>query len=103
MAKPGLCCLIMEAGTSVQRRRSPWTCAVALALLVAGCDPIVSIQGSFFPSWIVCMSVSGVLAVVVRQLFAGLRLEPHLGPLLIVYPSLWILLTMLLWLTFYRT
>jgi hypothetical protein len=103
MAKPGLCCLIMEAGTSVLRRRSPWMFAVALAFLVAGCDPIVSIQGSFFPSWIVCMSVGGVVTVVFRQLFAGLRLEPHLGPLLIVYPSLWILLTMLLWLSFYRT
>ena len=77
--------------------------AVALAFLVAGCDPIVSIQGSFFPSWIVCMSIGGVLTLVSRQLLAVLRLEPHLGPMLIVYPSLWILLTMLLWLTFYRT
>ena len=77
--------------------------AVALAFLVAGCDPIVSIQGSFFPSWIVCMAVGGVLALVSRQLFAVARLEPHLGPVLIVYPSLWILLTMLIWLTFYRT
>jgi YtcA family len=77
--------------------------AVTLAILMAGCDPIVSIQGSFFPSWIVCMSVGGVLTAVLRQLFAVLRLEPHLGSLLIVYPSLWILLTMLMWLTFYRT
>jgi len=77
--------------------------AVALVLLAAGCDPIISIQGSFFPSWIVCMTVGGVLTVVFRQMFSVLRLEPHLGPVLIVYPSLWILLTMLTWLTFYRT
>jgi YtcA family len=77
--------------------------ALTLAVLAAGCDPIVSVQGSFFPSWIVCMAVSGVLTAVLRQLFAGLRLEPHLGSLLIVYPSLWILLTMMMWLTFYRT
>lgn len=93
----------MEAGTSVPRGRSPWTFAVALAFLVAGCDPIVSIQGSFFPSWIVCMSIGGVLTAVFRQLFAVWRLEPHLGSLLIVYPCLWILLTMMMWLTFYRT
>lgn len=93
----------MEARTSASRRRWSSVAAGALALLMAGCDPIISIQGSFFPSWIICMSVGGVLTAVFRQLFAVLRLEPHIGPVLIVYPSLWILLTMLTWLTFYRT
>jgi len=75
----------------------------ALALLVAACDPIVNIQGSFFPAWIVCMAVGLVLTALLRQLFAVTRLEAHLGPLLLVYPSLWVLVTLLTWLTFYRT
>ena len=72
-------------------------------LPAAGCDPIVNIQGSFFPAWVVCMSVSVVLTVALRQLFAASRVEPHLGPLLLVYPSLWVLVTLLTWLVFYRT
>jgi hypothetical protein len=84
--------------------RLPWvtTCAIACTL-AAGCDPLVNIQGSFFPSWIVCMAVGGAITALLRQLFAVLRLEPHLGPLLLVYPSLWVLTTMLTWLAFYRT
>ena len=42
------------------------------------------------------MTVGGVVTAVLRQFFAILRLEPHLGPMLLVYPSLWILTTMLL-------
>ena len=44
-----------------------------------------------------------VLTAVLRQLLASLRLEPYLGPLLLVYPSLWVLVTLLTWLAFYRT
>ena len=49
------------------------------------------------------MSVGIVLTAVCRQLFAVTRLEPHLGPLLLIYPSLWLLVTLLIWLAFYRT
>jgi len=49
------------------------------------------------------MAAGLVLTALLRQLFAALRLEPHLGPLLLIYPSLWLLVTMLTWLAFYRT
>ena len=49
------------------------------------------------------MAVGGVLTGILRQLFVVLRLEPNLGPLLLVYPSVWLLATMLTWLVFYRT
>lgn len=49
------------------------------------------------------MTVGVVLTVVGRQLFAVTGLEPHLGPLTLIYPSLWVLTTLLMWLTFYRT
>jgi hypothetical protein len=88
----------------VVRFQLPWVVCCALAgVLTGGCDPIVNIQGSFFPSWIISMTVGGVVTAVLRQLFAILRLEPHLGPMLLVYPSLWVLTTMLVWLVFYRT
>jgi hypothetical protein len=85
---------------------SGWRGAVPAALascLAAGCDPTVNVQGSFFPAWIICMAVAGVVTAVLRQLFASIRIEPHMGPVLLVYPSLWVLVTMLTWLAFYRT
>jgi hypothetical protein len=92
----------VEGTVSTWRPWLTWRATTAGAC-ATGCDPIVSIQGSFFPSWIVCMAIGGVLTVLLRQLLAVLRLEPHLGPPLLVYPSLWVLTTMLTWLAFYRT
>ena len=91
---------------SVSASRGTWlrfTVVAVTCALATGCDPILNIQGSFFPAWIVCMTVGVVLTVVGRQLFAVTGLEPHLGPLTLIYPSLWVLTTLLMWLTFYRT
>jgi hypothetical protein len=74
-----------------------------LALLAVGCDPILNIQGSFFPAWMVCLVIGACLTVLLRYLFAFSRLEPHLGPLLLIYPSLGLLLTLVTWLVLYRT
>ena len=77
--------------------------AAVLALVGAGCDPTLNVEGSFFPAWIVSMVIGLALTLVVRYVFAVARLEPHLGPLLLIYPSLGLLLTLLTWLVLYRT
>jgi hypothetical protein len=76
---------------------------VALVALHAGFDPILNVGGSFFPSWMVCMVVGVALTAIARQLLVLARLEAYLGPPLLVYPSLAILLTVVLWVAFYRT
>jgi hypothetical protein len=76
--------------------------AGAVATL-AGCDPIIEIQGTFFPAWLLCMIVGVVLTVALRPLFVRLGIEPHLGPLPLVYASLAVLLTLGTWLLFFRT
>ena len=70
---------------------------------LAGCDPIIEIQGTFFPAWLLCMIVGVVLTVALRPLFVRLGLEPFLGPLPLIYPSLAVLLTLAVWLAFFRT
>ena len=77
--------------------------AAAFLLLSAGCDPVVEIQGTFFPAWLLCMIVGVVLAVVLRPLFVRLGVEPYMGPLPLVYTSLAVLLTLAVWLLFFRT
>jgi len=99
----GLSCLIVIAWTLGWSRLFRVAFVLLVALVAAGCDPIVNVQGSFFPAWVVCMIVSVVLTLALRQVFAASRIEPHLGPLLLVYPSLWVVVTLLTWLVFYRT
>ena len=84
-------------------RQARLVALAALPLLVGACDPVVNVFGSYFPAWVVCMVAGVALTVVLRPLLVALRLEPHLGPLLLVYPSLGLLLTMLTWLVFFRT
>jgi hypothetical protein len=79
--------------------------AVALAVCaptLAGCDPVVNIAGADFPSWLLCLIVGAVLTAVVRPVFVKLRLEPYLGPLLVVYLSLTVLLACATYLMFFN-
>ena len=68
----------------------------------AACDPIVTIAGANFPSWMLCLMVGAVLAALVRPLIVIARLEPHLGPLTIFYPSLIAMFAMIVWVIFFN-
>jgi hypothetical protein len=77
---------------------------VAAASLLTGCSraPSVDILGSFFPIWMVCVSVAVILAFFARKLLLRSKLESHVGPVALFYPSLVVLLSCLLWLIFFR-
>ena len=76
---------------------------LALPAVAAGCDPVLDVFGSFFPAWVVCMTVGIVLAAVARLAIDRFGLEEHMGPLLLVYPCLALMITMLTWLFFFST
>ena len=67
-----------QAGSSMREIPHGAT-AIALILFATGCDPIVSVQGSFFPAWMLCIVIGIGLTVPVRYLFILTRLEPHLA------------------------
>jgi hypothetical protein len=73
-----------------------------LALTAAGCDPVMDIEGAFFPSWMLSLLVGVLLTVVLRLGFARLGLEPYLGPLPLIYSCLAALLTMSVWMLLFR-
>lgn len=56
--------------------------------------------GSFFPAWIVCLALGLLLTVAARWLF--LRLHVVIALPVLTYPSLALLLTLALWLLFFR-
>ena len=74
----------------------------ALVLCAAGCDPLLNVAGSFFPAWMVATALGVALTVAVRYVFAAAQLEPHLGPTVLIYTSLGLLLTVVAWLVLYR-
>lgn len=79
--------------------------AVAAVALLAGslegCSPIFDVEGAFFPAWMLCLLVGIVLAAILRAGFARVGIEPHLGPLVLIYPALALLLTFTTWLVFF--
>ncbi|MCQ8180956.1 YtcA family lipoprotein [Methylomonas sp. SURF-1] len=74
---------------------------LASSLLLTGCDPMLSLQGSFWPAWIVCILAGLAASMLLMWQLVRLRLAPHLGPPLLVAPSLWALCTFSIWLLFY--
>jgi len=75
---------------------------LAVLMLFNGCDPSINFYGSFFPAWIWCLTIGVVLAVALRFLFAALRLERNLGPLILVYLCLVLLLSCVAWLVLFK-
>jgi len=72
------------------------------ALALAACDPIVNVAGANFPAWLLCAIVGATLAAILRPLFAATKIEPYLGPLVIIYPCLAILLGCAIYLIFFN-
>jgi hypothetical protein len=74
------------------------------AILQTGCAraPAVDVIGSYFPVWMISLTIAVVLTFVIRYILVKVRLESEVGPLAIFYPSLLTLLTGLLWLALFR-
>ena len=64
--------------------------------------PQINIIGSFFPSWMLCVLIGIVAALLVRLLLIRTGIDPSVGPRALVYSSLAILVTLVLWVGFFR-
>jgi hypothetical protein len=76
--------------------------ALTVAMAFTGCDPVVNIAGANFPAWLICSIAGIVFAIAARAVFAATRIEPHLGPLMLVYPCLALLLSCVVWMIFFN-
>ena len=72
------------------------------AFVFAGCDPVIDIAGANFPAWLFCAICGSILTLAIRPVFVVTRLETYLWPLPIVYLSLAILLSCIVWLIFFN-
>ncbi len=90
------------------RRAANRAAAGGLLLLgvlpLAGCQqaPSFNILGSFFPAWLLCVTLGILLAAGTRFLLLAVHLEEALSPPILMYPCLTALFTFGLWLLFFH-
>ena len=72
-----------------------------VATCMTACDPMLSLEGSFWPAWIICILAGLAASVLLMWQLVRYRLAPYLGPPLLIAPSLWALCTFVIWLLFY--
>ena len=90
-------------------RRLPNRRFAELVLLIAApslvsCQraPSVDVLGSFFPAWLLCLTLGIVVTTGTRFLLAKLHLEEALSPPIVMYPCVAALFTFGLWLIFFH-
>jgi len=71
-----------------------WTTTVGAFL--SGCrpGPDITVAGSYFPSWMAALVVGVLGTILCWQLFTRTGLDPYLGPRVLVYSGLVILITL---------
>lgn len=79
------------------------TALAALSLVATACDPVIDVEGTFFPAWLVCIVMGVALSLLTHRLFVAARVHAHLGPPLLIYSCLGLLFTLASWLVLYRT
>ncbi len=71
--------------------------------IVTACDPILNIDGAFFPAWMLCLIVGIVSTFGAQFAFVRLEIDEYIGPPVLIYPCLVLLFTLGTWLIFFRT
>jgi hypothetical protein len=64
--------------------------------------PRIDIVGSFFPSWMLCAAIGIAAALLARRLLVKLRIHPYVGPPVLFYLSFAVLITLVLWVAYFR-
>jgi YtcA family len=80
---------------------------IFIGLLLTGCgaddhSPTIDIIGSYFPAWIICIVLGLALTLITRQVLIGLKLNTHLHPAPLVYVSMLVFFTLILWLALFQ-
>jgi hypothetical protein len=87
-------------GIPSQLRRALLVC---LAIPLAGCEsaPSRNILGSYFPSWMLCILIGVILAIVARKILLATGVDPFIPSKQLVYLGLSVSLTFFTWLVWF--
>jgi hypothetical protein len=82
--------------------RTAFVCAASVTLTGCARAPSIEIVGSFFPVWMICLSAAVILTFIARKELVRRKLESHVGPVALIYPSMVVSFSCLLWLLLFR-
>ena len=74
-----------------------------LPLPLAGCDPIFDVAGAYFPAWLICILLGGIITLIIRDVLIRFGLHAHLGWTAIAYLGLFSMAGCSIWLIFFTT
>ena len=74
-------------------------------IFLTGCRgaPSINLLGSFFPGWMLCMIFGVIGAFMLRRVFIKTNIDAYLLLPALVYFCLWVFITLLSWLLFFRS
>jgi len=82
--------------------RTVLICAFSATVTSCSHAPSVEIVGSFFPIWMVCLTIAVILTFFAHKALVRLKLYTEVGPVSLFYPSMVVSFSCLLWLTLFR-
>ena len=105
MPSRGERCVVQQTVSPRITRRGPTSVLSVISCstgLLSGCSraPTFDIVGSFFPAWLVCLTLAVLLTALTRLVL--LRFHMNLDLAVLAYPSLAALFTFALWLIFFH-
>lgn len=95
---------MMPAGKELVSRKNLYLPLAAVVLFCCcGCShaPSVDILGSFFPAWMLCLSLGIVVAGLTRWQLVRTRQEKHITFPIFFYPGVVVAVACLLWLALF--
>jgi len=74
-------------------------------IFLTGCRgaPSINLFGSFFPGWMLCMILGVIGALALRRVFVKTNIDLYLPLRALIYLCLWVSITLLSWLLFFRS
>ena len=64
--------------------------------------PQINVVGSLFPSWMLCATIGIVVTLIARRVLVYAGIDPFVTPRPLVYLSLTVLVTLVLWVAYFR-
>ena len=64
--------------------------------------PQINVVGSLFPSWMLCATIGILFTLVARRVLVHAGVDAYVSPRPLVYLSLTVLVTLVLWVAFFR-
>ena len=64
--------------------------------------PQINVVGSLFPSWMLCATIGIVVTLVARRVLVHAGIDPYVRPRPVVYLSLAVFVTLVLWVAYFR-